>query len=251
MFINGIIKTIAKGAAAGTAVLTLETKVWDKEAKVMQTKDVKVRYTNKDKAKMADWLLERTSSVGKQCVISANPSDRDPDLYFGAYLPVTYGVITRPATIREDVSDDEIQKAIIAIEDCTDAGELPDGIEFDFKDAASISGLIGMLASSEATIAKEATEALKALINPEESAYIGKIGNASRNGKAFRVSFVTPNSTPVEWNSVSFFNTKTVALADRAEKVLKKGDAVVLILGPKGQFKGQPSYWGKNFTKIN
>lgn len=203
-------------------------------------------YFNGKKGQQADWALERKDMIGKPVILTAQKITNDnQDVYFGRYLPVSYGMVTDPAVLKE-TSDDVFAEAIMMVEACQDARELPEDVEVDFKNADSIASVIHVLNASDSTLAADAVAALSKLIYGESNAYIGKVGNVARYGQVTRVSFVTPRSNPVEWNSVSFFG-KT---AERVERVLKKGDNVVLIMHEKEDYNGQPSYRGINFQRL-
>ena len=250
MILNGKLANVrqqnTKSGMATVVELTCQG-AWDKDKRQFGPDVTKaVWYYNTAKAKSADWAFARQTDIGKDVILTAHESIKDgKTFYFGRYLPTSYGMVHNPAEMK-DPTEEERMEAINAIEDCRDAGEIPDDVEVDFTDPASIASVISILVASGSTIAKDATACLRKLIYGESNAYIGKIGFAGRSGKIFRVTFVTPKSSPAEWNSVSFFNE----MADRAEKVLKKGDNAILFLGEKSEYNGSPAYVGRNFHKL-
>lgn len=221
---------------------------WDPAKKQFGPEEtIGVWYFNSKGGQFADWALERQKDVGKNVLLSARVTSNDgKESYFGNRLPVTYGVIHDPARCKENPTEDEINAAIMAVEDCHDAEELPNDMEVEFDDAECITNVVTVLRASNSSVATSAVAALSALIYPETNAYLGRIGSKDKYGNVVKVSFATPNTTPTEWNNVSFFG----ATAERADKVLKKGDNVVLILSAKGSYNGKPDYRGINFTKL-
>lgn len=220
---------------------------WNPETRTFGPEETtSVWYFNGKKGQQADWAMERKDMIGKPVILTAQKVTNDnQDVYFGRYLPVSYGMVTDPATLKE-ASGEEFAEAVMAVEACQEARELPEDVDVDFNNADSIASVIHVLTASRSTLASDAVAALGKLIYTESNAYIGKVGNVARYGQVTRVSFATPRSNPVEWNSVSFFG-KT---AERVERVLKKGDNVVLIMHEKEDYNGQPSYRGINFQRI-
>ena len=220
---------------------------WNHETQTLGSEEItSVWYFNGKKGQQADWALERKDMIGKPVILSAHKVTNDnQDSYFGRYLPVSYGMVSDPATLKE-ASGEEFAEAVMAVEACKEARELPEDVDVDFNNADSIASVIHVLAASNSTLASDAVTALNKLIYKETNAYIGKVGNVARHGKVTRVSFVTPRSNPVEWNSVSFFGDT----ADKVERILKKGDRVILIMHKKEEYNGQPSYRGINFQRI-
>lgn len=205
-----------------------------------------VWYFDSDKVPLAQWAALRESNIGQMAALSATEKtgDNGQKTYFGKQLPITYGMFTEPAELRESTVDEQVAAAN-AVDDCYDANELPEDVQVDFASLESIINAVAILSTSDAEIAKNAVKALRQLYAPETTVYIGKLGFAGQSGKIFRVTFVTPKSDPAEWNSVSFFNKN----AENAAKVLHKGDNVVLIMGEKQEYNGQPSYTCRAFHK--
>lgn len=220
---------------------------WNYETKTLDPEEtISVWYFNKKENRQADKALERKDKIGKPVILAAHKVTNDnQDSYFGRCLPVSYGMVTDYATLKK-VSDEDFAEAVMAVEACKEASELPEDVDVDFNNADSIESVIHVLSASKSTLTSDAVAALNKLIHKERNAFIGKIGNVARHGQVTRVSFATPSSNPVEWNSVSFFG-KT---ANNAEHVLKPGVPTILIMYKKEEYNGQPSYRGVNFQRL-
>jgi hypothetical protein len=233
MYLYGKIKAIR--SVRDSAVVDLE------RANGFKENAMSVWYSGK----FAPWVLEKTNLIGKWVLILARESSKDGKTYtFGARLPMAYGMLTTPVTIKDD-AEDRVGDALEAIEDCIAEEELPEDTMLNLEEPQSIVELTRLLRSSSNPTALQAAETLMSLIEDETNAYIGRIASVDKYNNVTKVSFATPNTTPTEWNSVSFFKNN----AQRAAEILRKGDSVVLLLGAKKMYNGKPDFFGLHFHK--
>jgi hypothetical protein len=205
--------------------------------------------------KNANNLLEKASSlIGEErMLLVSHKMYNGEEKHFGLLPPMSYGFITSAPEMVVKPEDNWFTEAEEAVNDCEDAGLLPDEVSVDFTSADSLASIVAMLANDRSTVAVAAKKAIWRIANMEYSGYLGRIGAAFDNGSNFRITFKTPsklgedNSSEEEWNTVTFFGE----YAEFLKKLkLQKGDKVFLTMGEKELYNGKPSYKGIALKKL-
>ena len=218
------------------------------EDKKYEDVDIDVLYFDNAKAKMAEWAKNYEKHAGKKVVLTYTESE-DGKSKFGYRLPLVYGMLTFPATVREDATEEEVMAFDDAFDDFVRSGEVDPDYVVDTAKVESMVEAMTLIKASDSEAAKNAGKALARLYNAEHYIFNGSVARVSRFQNVVHVSFAMPKAKaedPTVWADASFWGEN----GDRVEKVLKSKDKAVLWLSNKGEYKGNVTFTGYAFKKL-
>lgn len=245
----GTLKAVktAKGKNGEFTIITYTVQRPDEEKKYVDT-DIDVLYFDNQKAKMAEWAKTYDKHEGKKVVITYTESE-DGKSRYGYRLPLVYGILTFPATVREDASEEEVMAFDDAFDDLVRSGEIDPDYTVDTASVDSMVEAMSLIKASDSDAAKSAKKALERLYNAEHYIFNGSIARVSEFKDVVHVSFAMPRANKEDetvWADVSFWGEN----GQKVLKVLKGKDKAVLWLSNKGEYKGNVTFTGYAFKKL-
>lgn len=242
--IYGVIQALTPYQEFGCVGCTVRQKIWDSTQKAYFEKDVTAWYY----AKAAEYLGKKDFLVGATVILTAH--EEQGNLY-GDALPVTWGMLSVPAELREHTAEDK-QAFEEAVQGLVRSGLRPPAWTLPATDPERIEAvLISLAGKTEAEKAFRA--AAQKIIRQARYTFIGPVGSVKEFSGNVKVSVAFNRSKDeTVWNDIIFWGEEgRVSAAGEAALRLNPGEIVLLYnMVRNPDYNGRRQFRSNNKPKL-